>query len=192
MGGERIVVHTGSCAKLSRGQALALAMESSGGRLMRSTPEGLDSVRICPEVMGKVNQLGTVDEVLTLCSLDERMLPASISVISTPAPSAGSEASPITRRLEAIENRLGLSRLREYHAHFSKIQYTENGGEKCHLTFADTHYGPDFEPVAELTAQKGCHPVIICESAGTQAEDARTMRQIYESFLQSKGKDEPI
>ena len=75
MGGERIVVHTGSCAKLSRGQALALAMESMRWALDALDAEGLDSVRICPEVMGKVNQLGTVDEVLALCSLDERMLP---------------------------------------------------------------------------------------------------------------------
>lgn len=193
MGGERIVVHTGSCAKLSRGQALALVMESMRWALDALDAEGLGGVRICPEVMGKVNQLGTVDEVLTLCSLDERMLPC-IDFGHLNARTFGGLRSfaDYAAVFEAIENRLGLSRLREYHAHFSKIQYTENGGEKCHLTFADTRYGPDFEPVAELTAQKGCHPVIICESAGTQAEDARTMRQIYEGFLQPKGKDESI
>ena len=45
--------------------------------------------------------------------------------------------------------------------------------------FADTQYGPEFEPVADLILQKGCTPTLICESAGTQAEDAAQMRDIY-------------
>ena len=48
-----------------------------------------------------------------------------------------------------------------------------------HLTFADTVYGPDFDPVAELLVQKNCAPTIICESAGTQAEDAAQMFAVY-------------
>ena len=31
----------------------------------------------------------------------------------------------------------------------------------------------------ELLAERRLEPVIICESAGTQAEDARTMQQLY-------------
>ncbi len=184
MGGERIVVHAGSCAKLSRERALALALESMGWALSALDAEGLGDVRVCPEVMGKINQLGTLDEVLGLCALDERMIPC-IDFGHLNARTFGGlrTLSDFKAVFDAIENRLGLSRLREYHAHFSKIEYTEKGGEKCHLTFADTVYGPDFAPVAELTAQRGCHPVIICESAGTQAEDARTMKEIYEGFL---------
>ena len=52
-----------------------------------------------------------------------------------------------------------------------------------HLTFADTLFGPDFEPLMELLAQKGWSPRIICESAGTQAEDARTMAEYYRKEL---------
>ncbi len=189
MGGDRIVVHTGSCAKLSREQALALACESMRWALDALDAEGLEGVRICPEVMGKVNQLGTVDEVLTLCALDERMIPCiDFGHLNARTFGGLKTHADFEAVFDAIENRLGLSRLREYHAHFSKIQYTQNGGEKCHLTFADTCYGPDFEPVAELTVKKGCHPVIICESAGTQTEDARTMRQIYQTFLSSESK----
>jgi deoxyribonuclease-4 len=67
-----------------------------------------------------------------------------------------------------------------FHSHFSKIEYT-SGGEKKHLTFADTIYGPDFEPVAEIIAKRDLAPTIICESSGTQAEDSHTMKKIYEN-----------
>ena len=64
------------------------------------------------------------------------------------------------------------------HCHFSKIEYT-GAGEKKHLTFADTVYGPDFEPLAEAIIMEGVAPRIICESDGTMAEDALEMKNIY-------------
>ena len=51
------------------------------------------------------------------------------------------------------------------------------------MTFEDDIFGPDYEPVMELTLKYGCNPVFICESAGTQAEDARTMKEYYLSLL---------
>ena len=53
-----------------------------------------------------------------------------------------------------------------------------------HLTFADTVYGPDFTPVAEETAARGYAPTFICESAGTQAEDALA----HEAVLYGSGR----
>ena len=76
---------------------------------------------------------------------------------------------------------MGSARLSEFHSHFSKIEYT-TGGEKKHLTFADTVFGPSYEPLMELVAQKNLSPTFICESAGTQAEDAKTMKTYYETL----------
>ena len=39
------------------------------------------------------------------------------------------------------------------------------------------------QTLAELLARRGLYPRIICESAGTQAEDAKTMKQLYLSAL---------
>ena len=75
-----------------------------------------------------------------------------------------------------------ISRLKTFHSHFSKIEYGK-GGEVRHLTFADTMYGPDFEPVAMETAARGYTPRFICESAGTQAEDAAAMMSIYHKYM---------
>ena len=55
--------------------------------------------------------------------------------------------------------------------------------EVKHLTFEDQEYGPKFAPLAKLLAERGLTPRIICESAGTQAEDAAVMKQEYLLFL---------
>lgn len=181
MGGNRIVVHTGSCGKISREKALELAIDTMKLSLAALDHEGLSHIRICPETMGKMNQLGTLDEVIALCEIDERLLPCiDFGHLNARTLGGLKEYSDFEAVFNAIENKLGSSRLHEFHSHFSKIEYTA-GGEKCHLTFEDTLYGPNFEPVMEITAKKNCSPTFICESAGTQAEDARTMMKYYES-----------
>lgn len=183
MGGNRIVVHTGSCGKISRETALELATDTMKKALRALDEEGLSHIHICPETMGKVNQLGTLDEVMSLCELDERLIPC-IDFGHLNARDLGffKSKAEYAHVFDTIENRIGIERLRVFHSHFSKIEYT-TGGEKKHLTFADTVYGPDFEPVMDLVAQKNLSPTFICESDGTQAEDARTMKEYYQSVL---------
>ena len=183
MGGNRIVVHTGSCGKISREQALQLAVDTMRSAIAALDSEGLDDIRICPETMGKINQLGTLEEVLTLCELDERLLPCiDFGHLNARTLGGLKTEADFTAIFDAVENRLGVARLCEFHSHFSKIEYT-TGGEKRHLTFSDTVFGPDYEPVMELVARKNLSPVFICESAGTQAEDAKTMKDYYTSLV---------
>ena len=40
-------------------------------------------------------------------------------------------------------------------------------------------YGPEFEPLAVALKELKLEPYIVSESDGTQAEDARTMKDIY-------------
>lgn len=182
MGGNRIVVHTGSCGKISREEALSLAIDTMKLAIAALDAEGLSNIRICPETMGKVNQLGTLYEVLALCSLDERLVPC-IDFGHLNARDRGilKTTDDFEGIFRAIENKLGISRLREFHSHFSKIEYSA-GGEVRHLTFEDNIFGPNFEPVCELIYKYQCSPTIICESAGTQAEDARAMKDYYWSI----------
>lgn len=179
MGGNRIVVHTGSCGKISRSDALQLALDTMKKALTALDRENLGHIHICPETMGKVNQLGTLDEVLELCKIDERLIPC-IDFGHLNARDLGYFKTKADYKtvFDKIENALGYDRLCNFHSHFSKIEYTA-GGEKKHLTFADTVYGPDFEPVLDLTVQKNCNPTFICESDGTQAEDVKQMKDYY-------------
>ena len=182
MGGDRIVVHTGSCGKISREEALSLAIDTMKLAIDALKSEGLYHIHICPETMGKVNQLGTLQEVMELCKIDESLIPC-IDFGHLNARDLGilKSKEDFEGVLDQIENDLGNDRLKVFHSHFSKIEYTA-GGEKRHLTFEDTVYGPDFEPLMELVYKKGLNPTFICESAGTQTEDAKQMKDYYLSL----------
>lgn len=182
LGGRRVIFHSGSCGKQSREQALEKALDT-----MRRTVEACDAAGygdciLCPETMGKVNQLGTLDEVLALCSVDERITPC-IDFGHLYARSQGTEyagdsaAADYAALLDKLQV-LGPERAAGFHAHFSRIAYTK-GGEKCHLTLADTQYGPPHLPLLALLKARGLAPTIICESAGTQAEDAQALSRAY-------------
>ncbi len=183
MGGDRIIVHTGSCGKISREEALILAIDTMKLSQKALDDEGLSDIHICPETMGKVNQLGTLYEVLELCKIDERIIPC-IDFGHLNARDLGilKEKNDFDKILLEIQNQLGDYRFKNFHSHFSKIEYT-TGGEKRHLTFDDLVYGPDYEPVMELVAKYNLSPTFVCESAGTQAEDAKKMKDYYLSLI---------
>ena len=140
-------------------------------------------IELGQETLGKINQLGDLDEVLELCNLDQRLVPCidfGHLYARTLGALEGHEACDLM--LNRVEELLGADRASHFHSHFSHIQFTPNGGEKCHLTFADKDYGPDWSPLAEEVARRNWSPTFICESAGTQAEDAVEMQRIYQNF----------
>ena len=182
MGGNRVIFHSGSCAKLSREEALRKAVDTMGLIMKALDENGLGDITVCPETMGKVNQLGTLDEVLALCKVDDRVIPC-IDFGHLNARDLGSIKSieDYKNIIERMENEIGFDRTKIFHSHFSKIEYT-TGGEKRHLTFEDTVYGPDFEPLMEIIARKNLTPTIICESDGTQGIDAAQMKAYWKSL----------
>ncbi len=183
MGGNRIVVHPGGLGGRSREEATALATETLLRAQAALDAEGLGHIHICPEVMGKINQLGTLDEVLTFCRAEERFLPCVDfgHLNSRTLGDTNSEAA-FAAVIDRIGEALGEERQKAFHIHFSKIEYTA-GGEKKHLTFADEQFGPDPAPLMAVLAERGLCPTVICESAGTQTADAATMQRLYRANI---------
>ena len=183
LGGDRIVVHPGGLGGRSREEATALATETLLKAQAALDAEGLGHVHICPEVMGKVNQLGTLEEVLSFCQAEERFLPCvDFGHLNSRTFGATNSREAYAAVIDAIGETLGEERMRTFHIHFSKIEYT-GGGEKKHLTFEDTAFGPDPDPLMTLLAERGLCPTVICESAGTQTADAATMSRLYTQAL---------
>ena len=181
MGAGRVVIHTGALMKRSRREALDIARHSLLEVIRACDDQGYGDIALCPETMGKINQLGDLEEVLELCTLDERLVPCidfghlyarSIGALE------GEEACE--SMLDRVEQVLGRERAGRFHSHFSHIEFTPNGGEKRHVCFRDGVWGPDFLPLARAVARRGWSPTFICESAGTQSEDALTMKEIYQ------------
>lgn len=183
MGASRIVVHSGSCGKITRREALALAKSTLSLAIAEADSAGFGDISICPETMGKVNQLGNVTEVMELCKLDERLIP-TIDFGHVNAQTRGSlkTKEDFEAIFDEIKNSLGEWRAAHFHSHYSRIEYT-NAGEKKHHTFAETEYEPEFEPIARIIAERDLSPTIICESHGTQGIDAVAMKELYTKAL---------
>jgi deoxyribonuclease-4 len=183
MGAKRVVVHSGSCARIDRQIALEYAKNTIKNSLEQAKTYGLSDVAICPETMGKINQLGTLEEVIEICKIDDSLIPTIDFGHLNARTNGGLKAfADFEDIFIKLINRLGIDRTRVFHSHFSKIEYTK-GGEKRHLTFSDEIFGPDFLPVAELIYKYNCTPTLICESDGTMAEDALNMKKIYEGVI---------
>ena len=177
LGAGTIVVHSGSAAKISRDEAMRLA-----GDTLVKTLQSVDTygIKIGLETMGKINQLGTLDEVLELCRIDSAFVPV-VDFGHLNARDLGgvfASADDYLRVFDKIDRALGADIACNLHCHFSKIEWT-GSGEKRHLTFEDNLYGPDFEPLVEVIYKNNLSPTIICESAGTQSDDALAMKKYY-------------
>ena len=177
LGADEIVIHCGSAGKISREEAMRLSADTLYKTLEKV---GEPHIALGIETMGKQNQLGTLDEVLELCKMDARLSPV-VDFGHLNARDCGGvfpNADAYRALFDKVANALGDDKARYMHCHFSKIEWTA-AGEKRHLTFADGEYGPDFEPLREAIAKERLCPRIICESAGTMAEDALAMKQCY-------------
>ena len=177
LGADTIVIHSGSAGKISREEAMRLSCDTLA-RLMEAV--GDTPIRLGIETMGKRNQLGTLEEVIEQCKVDPHFHPV-VDFGHLNARDGGNrfpDKDSYRRVFHTIAERLGDAYATHLHCHFSKIEFTA-AGEKCHVTFEDTVYGPAFEPLMEAIIADNLAPRIICESDGTMAEDALAMKQYW-------------
>ena len=183
MGATRVVVHAGALLGLER----AYAVESACKLLKRSIDEadklGLGDITICPETMGKINQLGDSKEIIQMCKVDDRLIPTiDFGHLYCRHIGALKTCEDFEKELQMYIDELGFDRMKNFHSHFSKMEYTVNGGEKNHVTFAAEGFGPDYKEVIKAIKKLKLEPTIICESAGTQAIDAKEMKEFANSL----------
>ncbi len=177
LGAKIIVVHTGSAAKITRTEAMRLAADTLTKTLNTVDTYG---IKIGLETMGKINQLGTLDEVIELCKIDSTLVPVVDfgHINAREMGEALKSADDYLKVFDKIDSQLGFDIASNLHCHFSKIEWSKSG-EKKHLTFSDRECGPEFEPLIDVIYENQLTPTIICESAGTQSDDALLMKKYY-------------
>lgn len=186
LGATRMVVHPGSASKADRLTVFQNIKEAVSEILGILDKEGFYDIAFCPETMGRLSQMGSLDEIIELCSVNERLIPAiDFGHIYARTLGGIKTKGDFKAILDAIENTLGFERLNTMHCHISKIEYT-NIGEKKHLVFDQIDFGPDYTPLMELFAERELNPVIICESQGTMAKDALFLKTTYENHKEVK------
>lgn len=182
MGAKRIVVHSGTAGSITRREAMELAKDTLKRSLKAADEAGFGDIFICPETMGKVKQLGSVEEVVELCCLDERLIPTiDFGHVNAMTLGALKTTEDFEKVFDSVSKKLGGWRTANFHAHYSRIEYT-NAGEKKHHRFDEAEYEPEFEPIAEIVVKRNLSPTIICESRGTQTRDAVEMQKICRRF----------
>ena len=182
MGGRRVVFHPAAQGKDAREVAVSRAEDRL--KVLRDYVycNGLQDMMFCPETMGKLAQIGTVEEIARFCLIDEIYTPCvDFGHVNAREQGSLKTEEDYRRLLDYLLEKLGYERMKHFHVHFSKIMYGAKG-EIRHLTFADEAYGPEFAPLARVLKELALEPYIVSESDGTQAEDALQMKRIYEAL----------
>ena len=180
MGGKRVVFHPAACGKQQRSEAVA-ATKANIEKMMAEfgVSLGFDDYILCPETMGKLGQIGTVEEVVDFCKTDKHLYPCyDFGHINSYTHGGLKSKDDYRRIIDYTFAELGEEKAKSIHIHFSKIQYGA-AGEIKHLTLADTEYGPEYAPLAEIIDEYSMTPVIICESKEVMAEDALIMKKCH-------------
>ncbi len=179
MGGKRIVFHPAAQGGETRDAAFSRTLDRI--KLLRDYIylNNLGDMIFCPETMGKTAQIGTVEEIAEICKIDKIFTPCvDFGHVNAREQGSLKTEKDYCDRLDILIGALGYERMKNFHVHFSKIQYGAKG-EIRHLTFEDTVFGPEFGPLAAALVKYNLAPYIVSESAGTQTEDAMAMKKIY-------------
>lgn len=179
LGGKRVVFHPASQGKADRQDAVALTQKRFDALSDKIYSSGLEKVMFCPETMGKIAQIGTVEEITGFCKTDKVFTPCvDFGHVNARGQGLLKTEVDYENLLSFMISELGFDKMKDFHVHFSKIEYSARG-EVRHLTFEDEIYGPEFAPLSKALKKFGLQPYIVCESAGTQDIDALAMRKIY-------------
>ena len=178
LGAKKLVFHPGTQMKMTREEAFNNTYNNIKNLIKILDEQGFKDFYLCPETMGQYGQIGTVEEIAKICSLDERIIPTlDFGHINSFNQGSLNTESDFEKVFETLKIYLG-ERFNKVHIHFSKIEYGKKG-EIRHLTFDDNIYGPNFEPLVNVLKKYNIDSCVISESAGTQTKDACAMQNIY-------------
>ena len=182
--GSRVVFHPGSPCKLERSEAMKILLKSFENICQLKRDLKFDHILLCPETMGKLAQLGDLEEIIQIVNVgDETIVPCiDFGHLNSRENGLFKTKDDYKRVIDRLIDGIGFEKVDKMHVHFSKIAYSAKGEIK-HLTFDDTSYGPNFEPLMEVFKDYKLNPYVVCESAGTQTRDALLMKNYYNSLL---------
>jgi len=193
IGAKRIIFHPGHFPGKN---------ESDRSDALKKIVDGLNSIKdkvpeniyLYPETAGKRSQVGSVHDIIYICSHVEYTRPC-IDVAHVHGFENGKLTTPesIIEVLELIEKELGRNYLEETHFHMYPVEIDHNG-EKRHRAFEDRIENQQMELFCELKEDryyplpehfikaikhKELKPVVVCEARDSQERGARLMKDLY-------------
>ncbi len=186
MNAHMVVFHPGFYGKKSPRHALESCAKATEDVMGSMRSLGIRRVKLGLETTGKPSQLGSLDEILTLCETVTSTEPI-IDWAHVHAREMGKLKIIDDFRgvLYEVEKRLGNDAVKNLHCHFTRVEFARNG-EKRHHTMDEVEFGPSFESLAALIAELDLKPVVISESPLLDA-DALKMRDMVLRFGATEG-----
>ena len=184
MGAYVVVFHTGFYGLVEKSFAFKNCLVALKEVSAEMKSLGL-KVKLGPETMGRKSQVGTIDEILTICQeVEGTQLVIDWGHLHALHQGALKKVEDFRAIAEKVEVKLGTEALRSMHCHFSKIEFSSQG-EKCHHTLDEERYGPEFRLLAEVIVDFGLHPTMICETPMLDV-DARKMKETLKEIIETK------
>ena len=179
-----VVFHPGFYSGRPQKEAFTNCLEALKDVVKVMRTLGIRHVKIGPETMGKPSQLGSLDEVLSLCEeVEQTQLVVDWAHLHARDRGRFKTVDDFRKAIVEIENRLGTEAVKGMHCHFTKVEFTDKG-EKRHHKMDEVDFGPDFTMLAKVIAEFKLKPVIISESPILDV-DAIKMRDILKKELKS-------
>ena len=164
MGAYVVVFHMGFYGRVEKSYAFRNCVNALKDIIEAMSSLGIRKVKLGPETMGRIFQLGTLDEVLTICEeVEQTQLVIDWGHLHARHRGLFRKIDDFRAVIEQVEKRLGTQVVRNMHCHFTKIEFTDKG-ERRHHILDEPKYGPDFRMLAEVIAEFNLRPVIICET----------------------------
>ena len=184
MGAYVMVFHAGFYGKFEKDFAFKTCLGAIKDVSAQMRGLGL-KVKLGPETMGRKFQVGSLDEILTINQqVEDTQFVIDWAHLHAISHGGLGKVEDFRAIAEKVEQALGTEAMRSMHCHFSKIEYTMLG-EKKHHTLDEERYGPEFRNLAEVIADFGMHPTMICESPILDV-DARKMKETLVQVLESR------
>jgi deoxyribonuclease-4 len=166
-GAELVVFHPGFLLGREREQAIDDVVEQAGELRERLEKKGR-AVPFGVEVMGRVNELGTIDDVLAISERLEWVRPVlDFAHMHATSDGAFTEVEPFAEVLERAD--AAVEPGAPFHVHFSDIAYA-NRNETKHLPYGEGTLRA--EPLAEALARFDRPATVISESPGEDSHQA--------------------
>jgi deoxyribonuclease-4 len=133
-------------------------------------------IQLRPELMGKVSQFGSLEELLNLCSEVEGLSPCLDFAHLHARTGKYNSYYEFRYVLNQMEKKLGRSSLENMNIHLSGISYNSKSGERMHLNMKE--YDFKYEELLQALKEQEVKGILICESPNLE-EDALLLQETY-------------
>ena len=177
-GARSIVFHPGFYLNMEKDRVYA-TVKKVLQEIITELDEQSIGATLRPETTGKPSQFGSFEELLSLSSELENVLPCiDFSHLHARAGGKFNSLEEFRSILSRYEEHLGKDALNDLHIHVAGIEYTPKG-EKNHLNLPESDF--NYRELLKALKEFGCRGLLISESPNLEG-DAHLLQQTYEEI----------